>query len=114
MKAVQHVATLDYYDGPILFQARDRAGGHYLAVAADVCDGVPVYAVVGVSPKELRDFRCGGVDLRDIMIEAGSKEWYVARASHALDELDLQRQVTPLVDSAYLAGERVQARSFGG
>lgn len=103
MTIVQHTATLDYYDGPILFEARDPEGGRYLAVAADTCDRGAVYAVVGVSPRRLRDFRCGGVDLRDLMIEAGSQEWYVTRASHATDEFALQRQVTPLADSPYLA-----------
>ena len=103
MTTVQHTATLDYYDGPVLFEARDLEGGRYLAVVADTCDGGDVYAVVGVSPRRLRDFRCGVVDLRDLMIEAGAQEWYVTRATHGTDEFALQRQVTRLVDSPYLA-----------
>ena len=37
------------------------------------------------------------------MIEAGAQEWYVTRATHGTDEFALQRQVTRLVDSPYLA-----------
>ena len=73
MKTIRHAATLDY-DGPILFEEPDRIGGRYLVTAADGADdGELLYAVVGVSPQELERFRRGLVDLRDVMLEAGSR-----------------------------------------
>lgn len=102
MKMIHHVATLDYYDGPILFEARDRIGGHYLALAADTRDGDPAYAVVGVSPERLSEFRGGLVDLRDVMLEAGSEEWYVALPSPTTEGFDLELQATELAASDYL------------
>ncbi len=115
MKAVHHTATLDYYDGPILFEARDRIGGHYLAVAADIRNGKTLFAVVGVSPERLVEFRSGAVDLRDLMVEAGSEEWYVACGNPTTKEFDLELQSSPLSTSHYLpgAGYKLNAGTSG-
>lgn len=103
MKTIRHAATLDYYDGPILFEGHDRIGGRYLATAVDDTEeGELLYAVVGVSPPELERFRGGLVDLRDVMLEAGSDEWYVASYSSAAQGFELRPQATPLARSAYL------------
>ena len=102
MKAIRHVATLDYYDGPILFEARDRIGGHYLAVAIDAGTTEPRFAVVGVSPSMLVDFRSGAVDLQHVMVVSGAEDWYVARPSGTMDEFLLERQTTAIVDSVHL------------
>ena len=104
MKAVRHSETLDYYDGPILFEARDAIGGHYLAAAADTRSGTTLFAVVGVSPERLHEFRNGTVDLRDLMVEAGSEEWYVACENPTTEEFDLELQSSPLSTSRYLPG----------
>ena len=106
MKTIRHTATLDYYDGPILFEGRDRIGGRYLAVAVDDGDdGELLYAVVGVSPRDLARFRGGLVDLREVMLEAGSDEWYMASYSTAEEGFELRPQETPLARSAYLSDE---------
>lgn len=106
MKTIRHTATLDYYDGPILFEGRDRIGGRYLAAAVDDGDdGELLYAVVGVSPRELARFRGGLVDLRKVMLEAGSDEWYIASYSSAEEGFELRPQQTPLATSAYLPDE---------
>ena len=103
MKTIRHAATLDYYDGPILFEGHDRIGGRYLAAAVDDGDdGEILYAVVGVSPHELARFRSGLVDLREVMLEAGSDEWYMASYSSATGGFELRPQETPLATSAYL------------
>ena len=103
MKTIRHAATLDYYDGPILFEGRDRIGGRYLAAAVDdVDDGELLYAVVGVSPPELERFRGGLVDLRKVMLEAGSDEWFMASYSRATEGFELKPQEMPLARSAYL------------
>ena len=102
MKTIHHVVTLDYYDGPVLFEARDRIGGHYLAVAGGSRGGDPVYAVVGVSPERLDDFRRGMVDLRDLMAEAGSEEWFVGTQKRTTEDFDLEPQAIELAASGYL------------
>ena len=106
MTAIYHTATLDYYDGPILFEGRDRIGGSYLATAVDDADdGELLYAVVGVSPRELERFRSGLVDLRGVMLEAGREEWYTTSYDSATEGFDLELQDTPLANSAYLPDE---------
>ncbi len=35
MKTIRHTATLFYYDGPQVFEARDAIGGHYVAVMVE-------------------------------------------------------------------------------
>ena len=106
MKTIRHAATLDYYDGPILFEGRDRIGGRYLAAAVDDADdGELLYAVVGVAPPELERFRGGLVDLREVMLEAGSNEWYVASYSSGTEGFELKPQETPFARSAYLPDE---------
>lgn len=102
MTTIQHAVTLDYYDGPIVFEGRDRIGGHYLAVAADSRDGDPVFAVVGVSPERVYQFRNGMVDLRAVMLEAGSEEWFLATQNRATEDFNLEPQRTELAASAYL------------
>ena len=40
MKQLRYVSTLYYYDGPQVIEARDRIGGHYVGVLADVVNGI--------------------------------------------------------------------------
>ena len=32
MSEIRYLRTLDYYDGPQVFEARDAIGGHYIAI----------------------------------------------------------------------------------
>ena len=102
MRIIHHAVTLDYYDGPVVFEARDRIGGHYLAVAGGSLHGDPVYAAVGVAPERLYDFRNGMVDLHDLMLEAGSDEWFLATQVRATENFTLEPQGTKLAASSYL------------
>jgi hypothetical protein len=51
MKTIRHTATLFYYDGPQVFEARDPIGGHYVAVMVEPQDGKDRYLVTGVAPE---------------------------------------------------------------
>ncbi len=102
MTTIQHEITLDYYDGPVVFEGRDRIGGNYVAVLGGGNEVNPVYAVVGVSPESLYAFRNGEVDLRALMLEAGSKEWFLTTPGDVVGEFDLELQRTQLEKSDYL------------
>ena len=102
MKTISHWATLDYHDGPVLFEGRDRNGGNYVAVLGGGNDVDPVYAVIGVSPDKLHEFRDGKVDLRSLMIEAGSEEWFLAKQNLVSGDFELERQSSKLAESDYL------------
>ena len=78
MKTVQHSATLFYYDGPQVIEARDRIGGHYVGVLVDAPEGGDQFAIVGVPPQQLRDFRSGVCDLRTLMLANSKDEFWLA------------------------------------
>ena len=78
MKTVNPTAILDYYDGVLLFEARDLLGGHYIGTAGKPKDGYDRFMVTGVRPERLREFRAGMLDLRTLLLEAPGGEWYIA------------------------------------
>ena len=103
VKTILHTDTLVYYDGILLFEARDPLGGHYIASHIDVVGGLDRYAVVGVSPDSLRRFRAGLIDLRSLMLEMPDGEWYIARPTADVDTpIDLEPQTARLEDTDYL------------
>ena len=106
MKTVKLTEVLDYYDGILLFTARDPIGGNYLCEAIDTVGDFDRYAVVGVRPERLAEFRAGDVDLRTLMLEAPDGEWYITIADGTTeDPLTLEPQRVPLTETGYLPKE---------
>lgn len=103
MTRISYKSTLFWYDGPQVFEARDAIGGHYLAVAVERPPGTSRHLVVGVPPRRLRRLRAGLLDLRTLLIEAGTEEWYLTAAAADLDSpLLLLRQEGPLGETNLL------------
>ncbi len=106
MKTILHTSTLFYYDGPQVFEARDDIGGHYVAVMVEPEDEQDRYLVKGVAPERLRQFRCGTLDLRSLLVEMGDQEWYLTvPESDLCQPLSLVPQKTPLRESEFLPDE---------
>ena len=106
MKTITHEATLFWYDGPQVFEARDAIGGHYVGLAVEEPPGVSRHLVVGVPPERLFRFRAGALDLRALLIQAGVEEWHLTPASADLAEpLLLDRQARPLEETGFLPDE---------
>ena len=102
VKSVRYLSMLDYRDGPLLFEARDAIGGQYLAMAVETSDGGDGYAVVGVAPNRLCEFRAGRLDLRALVEEAGKEDWYLTQSADFSEPLMLERQRVPMADSGLL------------
>ena len=103
MKTILHTDTLDYYDGILIFEARDPLGGHYIASYIDDLHGLDRYAVVGVAPDSLRRFRAGLLDLRSLMLEMPDGQWYIAQPIADVDTpIPLEPQTRRLEDTDYL------------
>lgn len=103
MTSISHEATLFWYDGPQVFEARDRIGGHYVAVAVEVPIGMPRYLVVGVAPEKLRRLRSGLLDLRSLLLDAGARKWYLTAAdSDPSEALVIERQREVLAETRLL------------
>ena len=105
MKTVKLTEILEYYDGILLFAACDPIGGNYLGEAIDPEGDHDRYAVVGVRPDRMADFRAGRVDLRTVMLEAPGGEWYITVADGTIDDpLVLEQQHKPLEETNHLPG----------
>lgn len=102
MKTINYSRTLEYYDGPVLIEARDDIGGHYLGMAVETTEGADAFVVVGVAPERLRQFRAGLVDLRDLVKEAGRQEWFFTNSHDFHKPLPLSPRQSPLAASEYL------------
>jgi hypothetical protein len=103
MKTIRHSATLFYYDGPQVFEARDAIGGHYVAVLIEPEHGHDRYLVAGVEPERLRQFRGGLLDLRSLLVERNEAEWHIATVTNSLNEpLGILPQEGSLTASPFL------------
>ena len=106
MKTVKLAEIMEYHDGILLFAACDPIGGNYLCEAIDTVGDYDRYAVVGVRPERMADFRAGRVDLRTLMLESPGGEWYITVADGTIDDpLALEPQHNPLTETDYLPGE---------
>lgn len=106
MRTIHYTATLFYYDGPQIFEARDVIGGHYVALLITPQGGQERYLVVGVTPEQLRQFRSGILDLRSLLITAGREEWYITITETNLDQpIVLDLQSIPIAESTFLPDE---------
>lgn len=75
-KVITYTATLVYHDGVQVFEAKDRIGGSYVAIAVDEdASGEPLFAVVGVPPTQLQQFRLGKIDLLTLVSSESSQGW---------------------------------------
>jgi hypothetical protein len=103
MKTIQHSATLFYYDGPQVFEARDAIGGHYVAVMVEPENDKDRYLVAGVEPERLRQFRAGLIDLRTLLTGRAVEEWFLTSTGDDLNEpLTLQPATGSLAESGFL------------
>ena len=96
MKTVKITEILEYYDGIQIFAARDPIGGHYIGDMIDTVGDYDRYAVVGVSPERLADFRNGQVDLRTVLLEIPGGEWYIMMPEGGIDD---QQKLIPQSES---------------
>lgn len=100
MKTVKPTAILDYYDGALVFEARDALGGHYIGSAIKPEGGWDRFVVTGARPERLREFRSGVLDLRTLLLEAPGGEWYIALTYGDLGEsVGLERQEGSIADA---------------
>lgn len=74
MSKIHYLRTLDYYDGPQVFEARDAIGGHYVAVLGPGNEFR--YLLAGVAPEQLHACLEGLHDLRDLLMKTDRASRY--------------------------------------
>ena len=105
MTKIWYKSTLLEYDGPQIFEARDRIGGHYIAVAVEENETDYHYMVVGTEVEKLRRFRVGELDLRSLLIESSQDGWYLTAPGLNEDQsVSLLLQQDSLLERDYLPG----------
>ena len=103
MKNIWYKSTLFEYDGPQIFEARDRIGGHYIAVTVDDSGTDCQYLVVGTEVENLRKFRIGELDLRSLLVESSRDGWYLtAFGVNEEQSITIQPQHGDLLQRDYL------------
>ena len=103
MKTIKMTEILEYYDGILLFVAQDEIGGHYVGNLVESKPECNKYAVVGVKPQRLDDFQTGQIDLRTLMLEMPTREWFTATTGEYIDDpRELVQQQEPLENHCYL------------
>lgn len=108
MKKAQLAATLLYYDGVQVFEAKDANGAHYLGALIDSAPDADRYLVTAVSPEQLCELRAGMCDLRTVLLECSHSGWYLARVGDNFAfPFALERQQGALLDHDYLPEDGV-------
>ena len=105
MKKIWYKTTLFEYDGPQIFEARDRIGGHYLGVAVVPKNQKDQFLVVGAEPEKLRKFRNGVIDLRSLIIDSSADEWYLTESNTEESTFESELQAGSLQDHDFLPDE---------
>ena len=106
MKTVTPNTVLDYYDGIQMFTARDEIGGQYIGTMVGTEGDHGRYLVTGVSPSNLRLFRCGEMDLRTLLLASPTFERFITVADGKFsDPLSLAAVEEPLEQSSFLPEE---------
>ncbi|MCY4557335.1 MAG: hypothetical protein OXF79_13350 [Chloroflexi bacterium] len=106
MKTITPITVLDYYDGIQIFTATDEIGGNYLATMVGTVGDHGRYLVTGVSPSNLRRFRCGEIDLRTLLLASPPHERFTTVASGKFsDALSLTAIGQPLEYNSLLPDE---------
>lgn len=80
MRIVNHVQTLHYYDGPEVILAEDQLGSRYVCSLVSDSGEDWEFLCVPASDGRIDAFRAGDVDLRDVLSQPETKEYFVTRA----------------------------------
>lgn len=75
-KSLNISQILVYYDMPELFIATDEVETSFICLLVDINDNVPNYIATAISSNRLSSFIKGQVELREILTQPESKEWY--------------------------------------
>ena len=114
MKAdeIHYTRTLDFYDGILVFEAKDPTGGTYVASHLEPVPGGDRYLLVGCRPEDLRMFRHGAKDLRSLIMESARYGWYLADLSDIHKPLKVGEEVSGVIPDEYLPRDGYQFAEF--
>ena len=103
---VTYEATILCNDCDLLFQATDETGRRYIAVHTGDYETGCHYMMAPASPESLADFKNGKIDLRRLLLDCPTQEWYTAALDANDDDaaIALRQQDTPISRYGELPG----------
>ena len=103
---IRPTRILDYYDGVLVFTAEGHDGRRYVGSIIDTTDGIDRYLVKAATPERIKDLEQGRVDLRSLLLEDPSDEWYLTFDGHAPDQpLELHPESSSIESTDFLPSE---------
>ena len=103
---IRPTKVLDYYDGVLVFTAEGDDDKRYVGSIVDTTAGIDRYLVKAATAERIKDLEQGRVDLRSLLLEDPSDEWYLTFDGHAPDQpLELYPQDTLLATTDFLPSE---------
>ena len=109
---ILYTRTLDYYDGILLFEARDPIGGTYVASHLEPVPGGDRYLLVGCRPDDLHQFRHGAIALRNLMQNSAEYGWYLADLISTDRPLAIKEQGSEGIPEKYLPGDGITINEY--
>ena len=105
-QTIHPTKVMDYYDGVLVFTAEDSNGQHHLGSIIDTTEGIDRYLVKTTTPGRIKDLEKDKVDLRTMLLENPSAQWYLTFDGKAPDRpLQLHLQNGPLETTDFLPSE---------
>ena len=105
-QTIRPTKILDYYDGVLVFTGKDALGGQYVGSIIDTTNGIDRYLVKGATPERIKDLENARTDLRSLLLENPSDNWYLTFDGNAPDEpLELHLQDYPLEATDFLPSD---------
>ena len=103
MKSIHYTNSLVYYDGVQVFAAQDSDAGRYVGVMVGSTDEADHYLIVAAAPNPLRELYAGELDLRALLLESSTENWYTALVADDFEKpVSLEPQQGPLLATDYL------------
>lgn len=108
MKTIQirHARVLDYYDEPLVIEARDEDRRRYLCDSLATSEEGRRFLVVSITDEQADELNQGKSCMMQVMERAGAGEWYISAPQWDFREpFTIERQAGPISESPDLCGE---------
>lgn len=106
MTKLRETRVLDYYDGPLVIEARDEDNRRYLCDVLEPCEDGMRFLVVPITDNQVDILNRGDSCLRRTLLQAGQDNWYLSVPQWDFREpFTIERQSGPISESPDLPGE---------
>lgn len=103
---VSHERVLDYYDEPLVIEAKDENERRYLCDSLATSNEGRRFIAVPVTDEQVNELNQGKSCMMQVMARAGREEWYISVPQWDFREpFTIERQEGPISESPDLCGK---------